>query len=167
MRPVFELIRDDVTPALRRFAEAGPNIEQHILGIIASKFKTITIENFGYSGIARTEEWPPLSNSTAGRKYQRKVGRSVATLEYSEDLFRSFRIDVYPDFAEFYSLSDYASTHQYGDASRNIPARPFAPTIGTEGNEVVNDYANVEIMNAVNQELQRLFDGGKLTAIYG
>ena len=166
MRPVFELIRDDVTPKLRLFAEAGPNIKRHVLGVIAAKFKTITIENFGYSGIARTEEWPPLSNSPAGRKYQRKVVRSVATLEYSEDLFRSFRIDVSPDYADFYSISDYAGTHQYGDESRNIPARPFAPTIGVPGNEVVNDYANAEIINAVNQELQRLFDGGKLTAIY-
>lgn len=166
MRPVFELIRDDVTPKLRLFAEAGPNIKRHVLGVIAAKFKTITIENFGYSGIARTEEWSSLSNFPAGRKYQRKVGRSVATLEYSEDLFRSFRIDVFPDCADFYSISDYAGTHQYGDESRNIPARPFAPTIGVPGNEVVNDYANVEIINAVNQELQRLFDGGKLTAIY-
>lgn len=166
MNVVFELVRDDITPTLRMFAASGPNIQRQLLGVMAAKFKQITIENFGYSGKARSQEWKALSKTKSGKKYQRKVGRSVATLEYDEDLFRSFRVSVMPDYSEVSSTSDYAATHQFGDEDRNIPARPFAPTIGPPNAEILNDYAAMEINRAVNEELQALFEGRPVMAVY-
>ena len=116
-----------------------------IQAAMAGRFKELVMENFGENGTSRPHEWEDLRS----KKYARKVGRDYATLYVDGSLMDSVQIDPYnPDAAAVFSDSEYASTHQWGDESRNIAPRPFFPM--TEAG--LTPYAIEEVTKAAQWE---------------
>lgn len=86
--------------------------------------------------------WTPLSEQYQKRKKKNKD--KMLVLE--GDLFRQFSYEVSPNQLEFMNNTIQAATHQFGDPSRNIPARPFMG---------LSEDDNTRIMNIVNSHIKR------------
>jgi phage gpG-like protein len=118
---------------------------------MAEKFFQIVRLNFGNFGIDRPIEWPPLSPA-----YAKKVGREHATLFVSGALEAAVKTDSSPESSRVYvSDSDvsYATSHQWGVPSRNLPARPFFP-VDAQGD--VTPFTFQEVQQSAQDEVARL-----------
>ena len=130
--------------------EVFEKIRVPVQAAMAGKFRELVIQNFGEAGTDRPFEWDALRSE----KYARKVGRDYATLYVDGKIMDSIEVDPYnKDASSVFTNCEYASTHQWGDESRNIAARPFFP-MSKEG------FITPDAMNAVTdaaaRELERL-----------
>lgn len=122
-----------------------------VLLAMAREFGSISMKNFGPSGVDRPEPWKRLKKDYRSWK-QKNYGRSTADLLLNKDLFRSFKIRCENDqFAEVMVDSPYAATHQYGQGP--IPRRAFLPL--TRANNLT-PYARARMLNAAERAIYRL-----------
>jgi len=129
----FRITRNDISPALSRMASAARN-PSAVFRSMGTTFLSLTMGNFK-SADYRPAAWPA------------KKDRSVATLQKSGTLSRSFHLEVSNSGATVSNPMIYAAIHQLGGtikgnpwlrfeyapgrwatvAQVTIPARPFFP----------------------------------------
>lgn len=132
----------------RMVEEVFNRVKIPVQAAMAGEFREITLANFGASGVARPRDWAELS-----KRYSKRVHRDYATLHLNGDLFDSIEIDPFSeDGAAVFTNNPYASTHQFGDASRNIPARPFMPI---QLDRELTPYARNRVLEAAGDALSR------------
>jgi phage gpG-like protein len=118
---------------------------------MATAFKITAQNNLGEEGEDRPTVWRDLSNSPRGKKYQKMVGRSIATLYETGALHDSIAVDesMQPEACAVVCNSEYGYDHQFGDASRGLPSRPFFPMIGDE----LTPYTEAKCIEAAQDRL--------------
>lgn len=124
----MQIIKDEWTPFFQQLAakvsEAG---RTELLGNIINDVKTVTIANFGDSGIARPHEWQIL-NERYAKKYH--DGDRTPTLVLSGELVGSFQTEVTPTFATLTNPTEYADEHLGSWApnkTKKLPDRTYYP----------------------------------------
>lgn len=106
-------------------APALKNIGEHLL--------ISTAERFDRRQSPDGEQWDPVSERYAQRKRRGQAAprgrggdrRPERVLELTRDLRSLLRYQVTGNELRFGSDRVHAATHQFGDPSRSIPARPF------------------------------------------
>jgi hypothetical protein len=120
---------------------------------MARAFKVTAKNNLGEPpGEDRPEQWKDLSDSPTGLAYQKKVGRSIATLYETGALSRSIVVDesAQPESASVVCLSDYGADLHFGETSNHLPERPFFPMVGDD----LTPYTEVRCMEAAEDWLR-------------
>ncbi|OPZ64962.1 MAG: Phage virion morphogenesis family protein [bacterium ADurb.Bin478] len=79
------------------------------------------------------QKWDPWSG-----RYGRRRHRGQSLLQSSNRLLNSITFVVHPDSVEIGTNVIYGATHQYGDAKRNIPARPYLGLSAENENEIAD-----------------------------
>ena len=124
-------------------------VKSNVLLAMAVAFEEIVLGNFGFLGIDRPDEWPPLSPA-----YAKKVNRTWATLQVDGTLRAAVKVDNSNlDFGKVsVSNSDvpYATVHQTGGGN-NVPARPYFPM---DANGVITDYTQNYVREAAIEALR-------------
>ncbi len=116
---------------------------------MANRFATLVHENFGAGGTSRPTEWMPLTSRYALSHHD---GDRTPTLQLSGDLQNSIQIfEGSPDHSAVFTDNEYAALHQWGDASTNLPARPFFPMT----REGLSEYAVEQVTEAAITEFER------------
>ncbi|RMG59198.1 MAG: phage virion morphogenesis protein [Gammaproteobacteria bacterium] len=105
---------------LRRLQEAGGDLEDAFAEIGELLLRTHR-RRFEEQKDPEGNAWLPLKESTLRRK---KKNADKVLIE-SGNLMETLRYRVGADRLEFGTDRIYGATHQFGDDSRNIPARPF------------------------------------------
>jgi len=121
---------------------------------MATAFKITAQNNLGLDGEDRPTEWPDLSSSERGLKYQKKVGRSIATLYETGALHDSIVVDE-SDQSESSAVvceSEYGYAQQNGDETTGLPARPFFPIVGDE----LTPYTEAKCIEAAQDRLETI-----------
>ena len=112
--------KDAITPGLRarirRLDGAGRTAAMEVMGIVV---QTAAREAFTDES-QRVAPWPAKNDG------------SEATLVETTALIHSLRVEATARVVEVGSDRVYALTHQLGDDSRGIPARPYLPVVGGE-----------------------------------
>lgn len=119
---------------------------------MAMAFRQTAQNNLGLPpGEDRPTAWRDLSNSPRGKKYQKRIGRSIATLYETGDLHDSIAVDEsnQPESASVVCESEYGYDQQNGNESTALPPRPFFPMIGDE----VTPYTTEKCLEAASEEL--------------
>jgi phage gpG-like protein len=121
---------------------------------MATAFKITAQNNLGESGEDRPFPWKYLSNSPRGLKYQKQVGRSIATLYETGALHDSIVVDEsnQPESASVVCESEYGYAHQYGDSDTYLPARAFFPMV----NDEVTPYTEAKCLEAAQDRLETI-----------
>lgn len=110
----------EVRQALRKLERRAGNLREAFQDI-GESLKISYRERFERQEAPSGEPWAPLSEEYRRRK--RKNRDRILMLEgYLADMPR-YRTT--PDELEFGTNRIYGATHQFGDPSRGIPARPF------------------------------------------
>lgn len=110
-------------------AEFANQIRRNIFDLVspveesmAERFFEMTLANFGIAGADRPKPWVPLSPA-----YAKKVKRQIATLVVSGTLKNAVHVTDKNRVEIENQDVPYAMAHQYGYATRNLPARPYFP----------------------------------------
>jgi hypothetical protein len=121
---------------------------------MATAFKITAQKNLGEDGEDRPTVWPDLSSSELGLKYQKKVGRSFATLFDTGALYRSIVVDEsnQPESASVVCESEYGYDQQNGNDTTGLPPRPFFPMLGDE----VTPYTAEKCLEAARDRLETI-----------
>jgi len=121
---------------------------------MATAFKITAQNNLGTEGEDRPFPWKDLSNSPRGKKYQKQVGRSIATLYETGALSESIHVDesAQPEMASVVCESEYGYDQQFGNADTNLPARPFFPMV----NDEVTEYTSAKCLEAAQDRLETI-----------
>jgi phage gpG-like protein len=121
---------------------------------MATAFKITAQNNLGTEGEDRPFAWKDLSNSPRGKKYQKQVGRSIATLYETGALAESIMVDEsnQPESASVVCESEYGYDQQNGNADTNLPARPFFPMV----NDEVTEYTTAKCLEAAQDRLETI-----------
>ena len=90
----------------------------------------ISVLNFGADGIARPNEWRALTRKYANKFHQ---GDRTPKLILSGHLLASFKHSISDTSATLTNTADYADSHHFGEAYRNLPKRRFYP-VDDDGN---------------------------------
>lgn len=157
MNGTFRLVRDDLTPSLRQIQAAltGEG-KRRVLRGMAKEFWNIARGNFGVNKANRPTPWPPLAPSYIKKLKAKSFGTPlVPTLLRSGSLLNSIRMTADQHSATVWTDNPHAATHQFGDSSRNIPARPFFP-VDSNGN--LTQYADTMLFLAAATELNRAME---------
>ncbi len=107
--------KDGITPAIRdrirKLEGAGRTAALEVMGIVVRDWavQAFTDETM------RAAPWPDKKDGTP------------ATLQLTHALIHSYRVEARPRVVEIGSDRPYALTHQVGDDSRGMPARPMLP----------------------------------------
>jgi phage gpG-like protein len=113
-------------------------------GPVREIFFTMMREQFKQEGAYTGEKWVPLNPAYAAWKARKYPDKGILQrMGYLHDsLTGSTEWSVFrsgPSFAEYGTRLVYAATHQYGDASRNIPQRQVIPTLSkAEGSRIAD-----------------------------
>jgi phage gpG-like protein len=152
----FRQLEDTATPLMERIGGMlSGDIRSGCESAAAEKFKEIALANLGFPpGRDRPEVWADLSDSPMGLKYQKKVGRSIATLFETGAMAKSVQIGV-SEGTEVVCLSEYGAKHQFGDSEKSLPARPFFPM---DENEVITPQSERECLDAAQQQLDEMLN---------
>ncbi len=118
---------------------------------MANRLATIIHHNFGFSGEDRPERWPALSADYAREFHD---GNRIPTLQLKGDLQQSIEIDESLEKAVVFTDNPYAESQQYGDETKNLPARPFFPLAGDE----LTAYSEAQCIAAAEAELERILN---------
>jgi hypothetical protein len=121
---------------------------------MATAFKITAQNNLGTEGEDRSFPWKDLSNSPRGKKYQKQVGRSIATLYETGALSESIKVDesMQPESASVVCESEYGFDQQNGNPETMLPARPFFPMLGDE----VTPYTTEKCLEAARDRLETI-----------
>ena len=121
---------------------------------MAFAFQHTAQNNLGESGEDRPFPWKDLSNSPRGKKYQKQVGRSIATLYETGALHDSIVVDEsnQPESASVVCESEYGEAQQNGDEATGLPARPFFPMVGDE----LTPYTEAKCLEAARDRLETI-----------
>jgi len=121
---------------------------------MATAFKITAQNNLGTEGEDRPFPWPDLSNSPSGKKYQKQVGRSIATLYETGALHDSIVVDesMQPEACAVVCESEYGYAQQNGDEATFLPARPFFPIVGDE----LTPYTEAKCLEAAQDRLETI-----------
>ena len=148
-------IDDSLSPLLegvRESFESG-DLRVRIQAAMAHTFATVVNHNFGGEGEDRPHDWRILSERYA---LAYKDGDRTPTLILDGNLKASIEIDDQSiDAASVYTNNPYAVAQQFGDATTNLPARPFFPM--TEDGQVT-EYTAEKCVQAARSELSRFFN---------
>ena len=128
----MQVSRDEWTPLLKSLKDkVSPQARRRLLFQLIGDLQDISMLNFGETGINRPSVWLELSERYAREK---KKGNRTPTLILKGDLLAGFVHTIGENSASLTNLVEYADTHQFGEAYRNIPKRPFYPVdeSGTE-----------------------------------
>ena len=121
---------------------------------MATMLRTITLYNFGPTGVARPTDWADLSVGYAATHHG---GNRTPTLELTGALKVSIETELgNPDHSTVFTTNDYAAIHQWGldnEQGFKMSARPFFPIEGSEDNFVLTPYAENEIRLAAEQAI--------------
>lgn len=129
-----------------------------VQGKMAERYWLLVQNNLGPTGEARPNVWPPLSNSPAGKAYQRKVGRSYATLLETGALAAAIKLDRENATVSVNSNDcEYALAHQYGYPKGNLPARGYFP-FDESGQPTM--YAQAAVEEAAAEAVKQMLTGG-------
>jgi len=97
------------------------------------------------------QPWAPLKESTLNRR--RMKGRDAYILRDTGNLFGS--IDIQEQTHTYVDVGTdvvYGATHQFGDALRNIPARPFLPeTLIPEDDESITRLTDMWLQQKIDE----------------
>lgn len=121
---------------------------------MGEKFFEIVRGNFGDVGVDRPFAWAPLSPA-----YAKRMGREHATLYVTGALEGAIKFETTEDAATVSVSNDdvpYATRHQYGEPSANLPARPYFP-IETNGTPL--SFTEGEVQAAARAEFQKIVGG--------
>ena len=122
----------EVSRAFERLVRAGKNTQTLSADIgeyLLSSHEQRFIDQESPDG----EPWEPLSEAYIKRK--RKNRDKV--LIRDADLKDTLSYNAQPESLEFGTNRIYGATHQFGDDSRNIPARPFIGISGDDETEIL------------------------------
>ncbi|MDE2097601.1 MAG: hypothetical protein KGL39_10170 [Patescibacteria group bacterium] len=121
----------------------------------ANRFKDIAVNNLGYTGEARPEDWQILSYEYAKEFHD---GNRIPTLILSGQMQESIKVDEsnQPAFAEVVALSEYAYEQQHGNEENNLPPRPFFPMYGRDDRAVATEYAESQCLAAAQEHLDSI-----------
>jgi len=136
----IEIEDEGAVAALERLAALGGNLEAPFKDI-GEYLMQRTEERFDTEAGPGGIEWPDIAAETRKRKKHPKI------LTESRDLRSSFSYAASADELVFGTNVLYAATHQFGDPSRNIPARPFLgwdEEDGVEAVEIVLEHIDAE-----------------------
>ena len=106
----------------REMATNLKNARLLVEAAMARRFLQITLLNLGNAGIDRPRPWKPLSPW-----YAKKVGRKIATLILTGKLKSAIHIEDGNKVVVKNEDVSYATDHQYGNAKKHLPARPYFP----------------------------------------
>lgn len=124
---------------------------------MATTLRAITIYNFGAEGVARTDEWSPLSFGYAQVFHE---GDRTPTLVLKGELRNSIEIDASdPDHSRVFTNNPYAAIHQFGLVNEDgieMAARPFFPIEGNQESFTLNEYAEHEVRMAAVEAIAEL-----------
>jgi phage gpG-like protein len=115
---------------LLRGAETAMNMRPALLRVREDMFRVIRL-NFTSQGRRGGGSWKMIDTETAKRKAAKNLDPRILMATHKlMDSFtkresRYMRSSVTRDQIKLDSTLPYASTHQYGDDERGIPARPF------------------------------------------
>ncbi len=146
--------QDSMTPAVEKaIAGLTSGGMVQLNRALADEFMAITFSAFGAGGTNRPAYWPDLS-----KKYQKAIqyfGRPKLIL--TGELSTSINLlELNAQFAEVGTDTDYAAAQQFGDASRNLPPRPYFPVYGDGlGSVTLTDYAERRMREAALRQLAR------------
>lgn len=117
---------------------------------MAHRFASIVHNNFGDAGEDRSPDWIPLTKNYALDYHD---GDTTPTLVLSGALQGSIKIlEGNKDYSAVFTENPYAAEHQWGNPSRNVPARPFFPMYR---NGTLTPYAQREVIAAGLKEFER------------
>lgn len=149
----FRQLENTATPGLERFAGMlSEDGRVKIQNAGAFRFAEMAANNFGMSGESRPEPWKILTWQYAKEFHG---GQRIPTLILSGELQDSIKIDSSPESAVVTANAEYASDHQFGDSSRNLPPRPFFPM---DESEQITPYAEQQVMDAMQQQLDVILE---------
>lgn len=142
----MNILRDDWTPLFQKLNErVSPQGRRRLLFQLIGELENISVLNFGESGIARPLEWPRLKEKYAIEYHD---ADQTPTLILSGDLKNSFVHEIGTDSAKLTNTSEYASDHQEGDPSKNLPARPYFPV--TPDGQELTAYAKERLLEVLD-----------------
>lgn len=127
---------------------------------MARKFYEITLSNIGVSGEDRPAAWPPLSKNYIRYLKRKSFGTPLIPTELRKGTLRSsITIQTNHNSTTVYSNNPYIAAQQYGDAKRNLPARPFFPVMGEHGLYAeLTPNAEAKILAAAIMEMGKILD---------
>jgi len=95
--------------------------------------------------------WEPLSDA-----YQARKPKNADKILVLDDYLRGLlAYNPHADELEFGSNRVYAATHQFGDESRGIPARPFLGVSDEDGDEIIQILRDWRIKRPKKHRLKR------------
>lgn len=149
------IIRDFLSPALRRIARRirGPRPVLEAMGL---QLASITARSFNNPSL-RVTPWPKLAPSTIAAK--KAAGKASGILKRDLALWRSWvRPDLTYGRSHVTLRSDrpYAGVHQSGAPSRNVPARPMLPFIGSGDSARLAPFAREKIQKVAQAKMNAL-----------
>ena len=121
----MNVITDEWTPLFgalesRVNSDGARNLLFQLIGDVYD----VTVLNLGDTGIARPEEWAPLTTNYAAEYHD---GNRTPTLILSGELRNGFVVDFDESSATLTNTVPYADKHQFGDPIKGLPSRPFYP----------------------------------------
>jgi len=128
-----------VTDVLNRLTQAGTDLEL-VFEDIGKYLEQSHTQRFDDQQAPDGTPWKPLNRRYQARK-KKNPGLILVLEGYLGD---TLSYEASPDSLAFGSNLPYAATHQFGDESRGIPARPF---LGLSGDD------EVEIMQILREHL--------------
>lgn len=123
----------EVVSALKRLTQAGGDLSAAFAEIGEHLIRSHQ-DRFARGVDPDGNQWEPLDPKTQARK---KKNADKVLIE-SGDLMGLLHYNASDDALEFGTDRIYGATHQFGDASRNIPARPFLGISSEDEAEILN-----------------------------
>ena len=146
---------DEVKQLLKALAYYGKH-PGDALDLVGQRMVAMSKRHFKKQEGPEGTPWEPLSPKTIARRRGGRaattprrrlgvagVGRGVQILQDTGTMYKSitYSVGINKEFVEAGVANltkDYAPTHQFGDPSRNIPARPFMYINQKEAQELLN-----------------------------
>lgn len=128
--------------------------KRRMLQAIGMRFRDITRQNFGVTGIDRPAEWPPYARNYP--KWGKRRG-GPATLIRTGKMMQEIHVTANnPEYVDVEADRVYAAAQQFGRPAANLPARPYFPIVGTGINYYLTPYTERELEKTAIQEVERI-----------
>jgi phage virion morphogenesis protein len=132
--------------ALARLSRAAGHMRPAMLEI-GEEMTEATKQRFSTQTGPDGTPWAPLSPRYAGSKRKQKSPAILVLRGYLHDTLR-YQADA--DSVEWGTDRLYGATHQFGDAGRNIPARPFLG-LSADDERTILDIVQDHVGRAINE----------------
>ncbi len=159
----------EVLNALKRLAQESGDMHK-VFDSIGSALVTRVTDDFEAGRSPTGEAWEPLKRATQlgrlkrnKRNFRKKgalsnQGRRAASKGFQPlidtgALMKGITHQADKTSVEVGSAEDYAALHQFGDSSRNLPARPFLPMAG------LPDDWQADVLDEITTALEKAIHG--------